>query len=220
MQKLRQQSTKNKPSECMAYVLLIVFILLKPQWTSENISFKGSIFWNTGYSNFITIIDSSQCQHIDPGGTLHFPKKILSLCHEKQNSHHTLQIDRFHTNYQKNLRKLNSVPNTKLMNNEKYKYFIHDSWATFGHLDLKGMAFVFLEPQTLSSTKYIVLPNHGQPQMFKPFVLHSLRKFKMRMTGSQSRSYKNHKKTETKFAKFKIPMIYKNVWGHIVLEKN
>jgi hypothetical protein len=200
-------------------IFINLCILLKSQWTSQNIVFEGAVFWNTGYSNYITVIAPDGCLHIDPGGTLHFPKQIFRLCREKQNSHAVLHQDRFHTNYQKNLRQLKSVESLSSGNLADQKYLSNQTWTTFGHLDLKDLTYFFLDTSVLKTTKYIILPNHGQPQLFKPFIINGLRKFKMRITGSQSRNYINHKKTELKFSELNIPIVYKNIWGHIVIEK-
>ncbi len=201
------------------WILVLFSILLKPQWLSQNLVFRGFIIWNTGYSNFITIVASSKCQHIDPGGTLRFPKTIYKFCLEKTNLTTVLHNDRYHTNFQRNLRPLKAKELVKPIEIGPYKVFVHRDLTSLGHLDRQGLDYFFRYAKVLNTTNYILLPNHGQPKHITSELIPNFRRFKMRISGSQSRTYLNHLATAMKFQKAQLPIIYKNVWGHLIFNE-
>ncbi len=224
--------------------LYIIFILIWTKDLGSGDSYKKHILWNTGYSQFQTQVTDHYCLHLDPGGTIYFPVQLIyKLCNNKKNIYFALHNDRYHTNFIHLLKKIDQnlielkIDEYGMSNSLKIKTLpdAKDPKLVFifkisknhilistGHLEKDNLTdFLNLNlASDLSSetTQSLILSNHGQPKFLtKEKVLH-LSKFKMLISGSQSRKYKNHPSTETKFLKINSPLILKNKWGHLIFE--
>jgi hypothetical protein len=232
--------------------LFILAIITTPKSIHHGINYNYIILWNTGYSNFSTYVSRHNCLHLDPGGTLILPKKIIhKLCSLKLNSILILHSDRFHEKYISHLNKISEFYKTQIYSltqrkttaanqninsvikdenyyknqiklfqkTHGYYFFSLGQIEHYGHLTKQSMNKVFIQIPKTSSVKYLLLPNHGQPKYLTNQIISKFKRYKMLISGSQSRSYKNHPKTEAKFLTKKIPIVYKNIWGHLVFEK-
>lgn len=202
-------------------VLLSLCTILTPKHVFHGKSFQILIVWNLGYSNYITSVSPTECIHIDPGGTLKFPfKTIESLCALKKNKSLQLHKDRYHNSYLKFLRRWGAEDVEAATLTNEVTYFYEQQLLSFGHLNKEQIENVFLDHDLLFNSKYLILPNHGQPQNLTSEILKSFSNYKMVITGSQSRSYLHHNKTDTKFLKEnQRPLIHKTVWGHLIFQK-
>lgn len=199
---------------------LVWFILLlsSPRHIYEEKQLEAYILWNTGYSNYLTVISANRCRHLEPGGTLVFPKIINKLCAGKQNTWSSSELDRFHTSYKYNLEKIGAYRVKLNLSNDKkgYNYFIQKNILITGHLNKLGIQSLFHNKNKRLFKNYLVLPNHGQPKHLNKDIVQVISKFRMRIAGSQSRKYQHHIKTQKKFQNLNIPVIYKPVWGHLI----
>lgn len=210
--------------------LLFAFVLLiTPKPIHHGLSFNYLVLWNAGYSNYLSHVSDHKCLHLDPGGTLRFPKsKINMLCALKENSLIFLHLDHFHTKYTKFLKKNTLLKIQTEKSNEEdlelhqkkfgFKYFKMGPIDSFGHLTKTNIESIFLRKTKGRLGDYLILPNHGQPKFLSKEVISKFKAYKMVISGSQSRKYKHHLITEAKFLKNKIPIVYKNVWGHLFFE--
>lgn len=211
-------------------ILFAVLIFLFPLQTHHGLNFTGSIVWNTGYSNFITFMDIDGCTHIDPGGTLTFPiQAIYNICAHQNNSWHFLHKDRFHSNYTRYLQKLKKLLDfTKSQNSVNLDSIVKETFdlsyikknkiLSLGHLDKKQLECVFKTNTLNFKTDYLIMPNHGQHQYLNQDLIQYFKSYKMRISGSESKIYGNHKTTKIKFDKIKAPIVYKNIWGHLYFQ--
>lgn len=215
------------------YITLIFFsvILIKPKHIYHGMSLNALIVWNTGYSQFISLITNEHCNHIDPGGTLKTSHSfVLKYCSSKENFWIKLHNDRFHTNFVRSFKKLHlkelkpfafkaSHKRLLLSPTESFPYFHFHGLLSFGHLEKQALENIFLNPDTsIYNSEYLILPNHGQPKFLNQELIQTMKRFKMRISGSQSRNYRHHQSTEKKFQKMNVPIVYKNIWGHLIFE--
>lgn len=209
----------------MKFSLGLFYFLSLFFWTkdiSSGISIHALVLWNTGYSQYQTLVHDHNCLHIDPGGTLKFPlQTIYSLCQDKENQYTYVQNDKFHTSYIKLLNQI--FPKSKETNESKS--FISNLIATnhalisYAHLDkVQFEQTLFRETKPSEFYVSLILPNHGQPKRLTKDKILMLSKFHMLITGSQSRKYENHQSTEAKFVKVQKDLILKNKWGHLIFE--
>lgn len=213
---LKKNYRKSLSFKTMTICVALVFILLKPQSSSFYIHFEGLILWNAGYSNFMTKVDAQSCLHSDPGGTLGFPPSLIALCSEKENRFILLHEDRYHTSFQRNLQQLGATESKEFSEFHNIKFYIAQSLLSIGHLDRANLAVIFNRADLLQSVQYLMLPNHGQSQFLRPSQIHHYKNFKMIISGSQSRKYSPHTKTQQIFSKFNLPLVFKSTWGHLV----
>lgn len=209
----------------MKNTLPMFYFLSLLLWTKDiasGNSFHKLIVWNTGYSQYQTLINDHICLHIDPGGTLLLPlRAINTLCQNKLNRYTFLQNDKFHTSYINQL--IQVFQNTKeineprsLITNSTSKNHLLISFAHLNRTQLEQI--LFQEINLFKKYKSIILPNHGQPKHLTKYKILMLSKFHMLITGSQSKKYENHQSTKAKFTKIQKNLILKNKWGHLIFE--
>ncbi len=204
------------------------FILISPRQLSSDSNIQGYFLWNTGYSNFMTKVTPQRCRHIDPGGTLLFPEAIYTLCAGRQNIWAITEPDRFHKSYNNKMRSLGAtefklkrhgaakrLKPDQVTAKKKQEYFKEENFYIPNHLNKDSMNFLFNRKNRKDFSDYLVLPNHGQPKYLNQDIIRALSSFKMRIAGSQSRTYHHHLKTQKKFQKLNLPVVYKNIWGHL-----
>ncbi len=125
----------------MKFNLILFYFFSLTLWTKElatGNSFRKLIIWNTGYSQYQTLVADNFCLHTDPGGTLKYPIQIIfELCQNKTNLYFFLHNDKFHTSYLTALKQLNTkiidVRYSKLL--MAHQISKNHLIVTFGHLD-------------------------------------------------------------------------------------
>lgn len=198
------------------HLMLFIYILTKPVIISERDVNDLVIFWNAGYSNWTSFITARECTHFDPGGSIILlPPRILNLCHQKRNLVFFMHFDRFHKKYlsllSRNFKDLEiNAPIRNKTHLRKGKIEL------ISHLKKED----FLQLKISKSSRAVILPNHGSALYLNQRNLSLFIKIPMLITGTQSTSPQNHKRTKAKFSKAKKPILYKNVWGHLILGKN
>ena len=74
--------------------------------------------------------------------------------------------------------------------------------------------------EIISQNKNLILslPNHGQSKYWSKSSVIKSRKFLMRITGSKSKNNQIHQLTHRKFSSLNTPIVYKPIWGHLIIE--
>lgn len=202
-------------------------VILWTKSVSYGLCYQKLILWNTGYSQFQTLVTEHSCLHMDPGGTLRFPKQhIYKLCRGLKNRVVYLHNDRYHTNFINSLTsmddklkdKIESIQELGVLTNQISE---NHTLISPSHFDRQDFKFK-LEPQIRDKKREyqsLILPNHGQTKYLNRNNVLKMTKYLMLISGSQSRTYEAHKSTEKKFTRIKKPLVLKTQWGHLIFER-
>ena len=212
-------------------IFFITLTLFYPYDLKDSTSYNLNIFWNFGYSNWISIVQTHHCFHIDPGGSKAWqPQMIHHFCNLRRPQFKFFHQDRFHNKYEKEISLLYLIQSNISLWKELKQYRFHLSslheniyvpYKVIHDILITGHVHHLQFKALLKQNKSLILslPNHGQSRYWNRHLIQKSRKFLMRITGSKSKNNHIHQNTQKKFSSLNIPIVYKPIWGHLIFEK-
>lgn len=219
-------------------ILLLAFVIFKPQMLTSFPYLKTFIIWNVGQGQWTTWINlKGECFHFDLGGEITPLKAVLRAC-RKENFFILTHLDSDHRRFLKVFqRKAQAAPLGevhKLENN----FFLwkpqdgknenqRSSWILIDHKILitgdspRSVEKLFVQNNSnkLRNVQLFVLGHHGSQTSNGPELLSSLPKLQTTVASARwARFYHPHWKVTAALQKRKTPLLQTEKWGHLIFQ--